>query len=219
MPCQRHGRPAPPGRPISFLNGRRWHAVLTGRTYAARRDCEPRLSAQISRSLPANLQLKALRSSCLRLSDKSGYSDCRHAPKPWAKTSTVGWTVRPVGAPDNARKEGAYRRPRGITALRVLAKQSRFGRGTVWGEDGARNTPARHGPDAVWARLGSHAGAVHVTVSVLSRITFLAPPQPIRSPPRFPGRGASLRVRCGPKLATPILFAFRDVPQGLSVRR
>ena len=48
---------------------------------------------------------------------------------------------------------------------------------------------------------------------------FLAPPQPIRSPPRFPGRGASLRVRCGPTIATPILFAFRDAPQDLSARR
>jgi len=57
------------------------------------------------------------------------------------------------------------------------------------------------------------------TPHVLSRITFLAPPQPIRSLQRFPARGASLRVRCGPTLATPILFAFRDVPQGLSARK
>ena len=63
------------------------------------------------------------------------------------------------------------------------------------------------------------ATPAHATVPVLSRITFLAPPQPIRSTPRFPGRGASLRVRCGPTIATQILFAFRDAPQGLSARR
>jgi hypothetical protein len=55
MPCRRHARPASPGRAISFLNGRRWHAVLTVRTYATRRDYEPRLTAQISRTPPANL--------------------------------------------------------------------------------------------------------------------------------------------------------------------
>ena len=63
MPSRRHARPASPRSAISFLNGKRRYAVLTVRTYAARRDYEPRLSAQIPRTPPANLQLTALRLS------------------------------------------------------------------------------------------------------------------------------------------------------------
>jgi hypothetical protein len=56
MPCRRHGRPASPGRAISFLNGRRWHAVLTVRTYATRRGEEKKQS--ITRPRPRVLGLR-----------------------------------------------------------------------------------------------------------------------------------------------------------------